>query len=103
NIAKAGQDIAAILARRLGNTALLGDWDGIETHEPGDHVILYHFTYQRFDNDAASQGALLVFSRGNLVSVVGVIGNDNYVAADAVRLARVMDYRAQQALAASSS
>src|SRR5690242_5817166 len=66
-IAKQGQDIAAILARRLGNTALLGDWDGIETHEPGDHVVLYHFTYQRFDSDAASQGALLVFSRGNLV------------------------------------
>ena len=102
NVARAGEEIAAILSRRLGSSAVLGDWEGIETHEPGEHVVLYSFTYQRLESGSVSNGALIVFSRGNVVSAVAVIGDDTSLAADAVRLARIVDTRTQRNLSASS-
>ncbi len=87
------RDFGPSLDRSVGAPVLLRDWADLDLAGLGEHATMYRFRYQQLDDNGAGDGALVVFSRSDVVSVLAALGTAGRVDADLVPLARIVDER----------
>lgn len=87
------RDFGPSLDRSVGAPVLLRDWADLNPAGLGEHATMYRFRYQQLEDTTAGDGALVVFSRGDVVSVLAALGTTGRADADLVPLARIVDAR----------
>lgn len=102
SVNRASRNIAVILSRTFGENVHLSDWQDQDPAGLGDIASLRTFHYQNLNSGYEADGALVVLSRGDIVSVLAALSTDGRVTGDAHRYARLLDSRIQQDLLASA-
>jgi hypothetical protein len=92
-------DFGPSLDRSVGAPVVFSDWADPDPIGLGEYARLYRFRYQRLEDNGAGNGALVVFSRGDVVSVLAALGTAGRADVDLVPLARVVDERVAQEVA----
>jgi hypothetical protein len=96
-LGRLAEDLSDFLDRSM-NPLELSDWADLDTAGLGEFARVYGFRTRTTQN-ATGDGALAVFSRGNLVSYVMMLNLDGQAATDLRQYAGMLDGRVQRDLA----
>ena len=98
------QDVAALatnlttaVTRVLGESFELRGWEELDRAGLGEHGVLYSFTYRMRDREFTGDGALLVFSRDDIVSYLMTMNADGRATVDLRQYGRLIDGRIARA------
>jgi hypothetical protein len=95
-IARWHDQVATVWGRAYGADVVFKDWAELDPVDVGDHAIMYEFRYEVADTDIRGEGALVVFSRGDLVTFLGTLQSDARTTVDLRQYARLLDARVQR-------
>jgi hypothetical protein len=98
-----GRGTAVGLTRGLPESVQISDWDELDPAGLGDQAALYTFRARVMDREGSADGAVAVFSRGEIVSILILLNGDGRASTDLRQLARVLDARMADARTAPAS
>ena len=75
-----------------------GDWYLLDPAGLGEQATMYSFRHRQLDRDSAGDGALVVFSRGDFVTVLAMVNWDGRASVDLRRYAQLVDSRLRREL-----
>jgi hypothetical protein len=89
------RELATAFSRHFRG-ATMTDWETLDPTGIGEQATLYRFRLQLVEAEGSGDGALVVFSRGDTVSVLAAVNVDGRSAADVRQYAQVVDGRMQR-------
>jgi hypothetical protein len=95
-VADTARSMATMLSRVLSSPSVnihLADWNDLDPAGIGERAVMYGFQHRRQDIDASGDGALVVFSRGTLLSFLMVLSLDGRANTDLRQYARLLGAR----------
>jgi hypothetical protein len=92
-IARLGRDAAHFLTRYFQSVMHLSDWDDLDPAGIGEQAALFSFRYELLETGRTGDGALAVFSRNAVISVVATFNLNGRATTDLRQYARIVDSR----------
>jgi len=89
------RDLATLFARRFRGVTMT-DWQTLDPAGIGDQATMYSFGFQLVEADGTGDGAMVVFSRGDTVSVLATLNDDGRATVDLRQYAHILDGRMQR-------
>jgi hypothetical protein len=89
------RDLATLFARRFRGVTMT-DWETLDPAGIGDQATMYSFGIQLVEEEGRGDGAMVVFSRGDTVSVMATINGDGRATVDLRQYAHMVDGRMQR-------
>ena len=89
------RDMATVFGRHFRDVTMT-DWETLDPAGIGDQATMYSFRFQLVDSDGSGDGAMIVFSRGDTVSVIATLSGDGRATVDLRQYAHLVDGRMQR-------
>jgi hypothetical protein len=88
--------IAALVRGADSANMRYSDWDALDPAGLGDHATLYSYRVEPLDGSGRGDGAVAVFARGDVVTIMNALSFDGRATIDLRQYARIVDARIVQ-------
>jgi hypothetical protein len=88
------RDMATVFGRYFRDVTMT-DWETLDPAGIGEQATMYSFRFQLVESEGSGDGALVVFSRGDTVSLIATLSGDGRSTVDLRQYAQMVDGRMQ--------